>query len=148
MTPEQIEGLGPAFANYMQQFDLCCDYPQTFRLLGVYCHGLLSDLERKSAEPIALAFGVAVRTLQEFLPDHCWSLQQARDVLQAAGADASARGNSSGCAVAVPDRAILPEAEPSRTRIASTPGGGIATRDTTHPKSPQAKTNPKHIVAL
>jgi SRSO17 transposase len=82
MTPEQIEGLGPAFANYLQQFDLCCDYPQTFRLLGVYCKGLLSDLARKSAEPIALASGVAVRTLQEFLRDHLWSHQQARDVLR------------------------------------------------------------------
>jgi SRSO17 transposase len=82
MTPEQIEGLGPAFTNYLQQFDLCCDYPQTFRLLGVYCRGLLSDLDRKSAEPIALAAGVAVRTLQEFLRDHLWSFQQAQDVLR------------------------------------------------------------------
>ena len=82
MTTEQIEDLGPAFTNYLQQFDLCCDYPQTFRLLGVYCHGLLSDLERKSAEPIALASGVAVRTLQESLRDHLWSFQQAQDVLR------------------------------------------------------------------
>src|SRR5215207_8254687 len=82
MTPEQIQALGPAFDNYLQQFDLCCDYPQTFRLLGVYCHGLLSDLQRKSAEPIALASGVAVRTFQEFLRDHRWSFQQAQDVLR------------------------------------------------------------------
>ncbi|MGL4550302.1 MAG: IS701 family transposase [Gemmataceae bacterium] len=66
----------------MQQFDLCCDYPQTFRLLEVYCRGLLSDLGRKSAEPIALAAGVAVRTLQEFLKDHRWSFSQARDLLR------------------------------------------------------------------
>lgn len=82
MTSEQIQALGPAFANYLQPYDLCCDYPQTFRLLGVYCHGLLSDLDRKSAEPIALAGGVAVRTLQEFLKDHRWSFLQAKQILQ------------------------------------------------------------------
>src|SRR5207249_4350737 len=82
MTPEQIEALGPAFADYLQQFLFCCDYTQTFALLGVYCRGLLSDLPRKSAEPIALAAGVAVRTLQEFLKDHGWSFTQVRALLQ------------------------------------------------------------------
>jgi SRSO17 transposase len=82
MTPEQIEELGPAFADYLEQFLFCCDYTQTFDLLGVYCRGLLSDLERKTCEPIALAAGVAVRTLQEFLKDHHWSFAQARDTLQ------------------------------------------------------------------
>jgi SRSO17 transposase len=82
MTPEQIEELGPAFADYLQQFLFCCDYTQTFHLLGVYCRGLLSDLPRKSAEPIALASGTAVRTLQEFLKDHAWSSRQVRDTLQ------------------------------------------------------------------
>ena len=82
MTPEQIEGLGPAFADYLEQFLFCCDYTQTFDLLGVYCRGLLSDLGRKTCEPIALAAGVAVRTLQEFLRDHHWSFAQVRDLLQ------------------------------------------------------------------
>ena len=40
--------------------------------LHTYCRGLLSDLKRKSVEPIALASGCAVRTLQEFLRDHQW----------------------------------------------------------------------------
>jgi SRSO17 transposase len=82
MTPEQIEQLGPAFADYLRQFLFCCDYTQTFDLLGLYCRGLLSDLPRKSAEPIALAGGTAVRTLQEFLKDHAWSFRQARTTLQ------------------------------------------------------------------
>src|SRR6478672_9202413 len=82
MTPEQIEQLGPAFANYLQQFLFCCDYTQTFDLLGVYCRGLLSDLDRKTCEPIALAAGVAVRTLQEFLRDWRWSFADVRDTLQ------------------------------------------------------------------
>ena len=82
MTPEQIMELGPAFTSYLQQFQFCCDYTQTFDLLGVYCRGLLSDLARKSAEPIGLAAGRAVRTMQEFLKDHAWSFAQARDTLQ------------------------------------------------------------------
>src|SRR5438128_4959347 len=82
MTPEQIEALGPAFAAYLRQFLFCCDYTQTFDLLGVYCRGLLSDLDRKTCEPIALAAGVAVRTLQEFLRDHRWSFAEARTQLQ------------------------------------------------------------------
>ena len=81
MTPKQIEALGPAFADYLQPFLFCCGYTQTFDLLGVYCRGLLSDLPRKSCEPLALYAGVAVRTLQEFLRDHVWSFAQVRDLL-------------------------------------------------------------------
>src|SRR5262249_666028 len=33
-------------------------------------------------EPIALASGTALRTLQEFLKDHAWSYRQARTTLQ------------------------------------------------------------------
>jgi SRSO17 transposase len=82
MTPEQIEALGPAFADYLRPYLYCCDYTQTFDLLGIYCRGLLSNLERKTCEPIALAAGVAVRTLQEFLKDHLWSFAQVRELLQ------------------------------------------------------------------
>src|SRR5262245_16733115 len=82
MTPEPIEELGPAFADYLQQFPFCCDSTRTFDLLGVYCRGLLSDLQRKTCEPIAHAAGVAVRTLQEFLKDHRWSFDRARTTLQ------------------------------------------------------------------
>src|SRR5262249_1719513 len=67
---------------YLQQFLFCCAYTQTFHLLEVYCRGLLSNLPRKSVEPIALFSGTAVRTLQEFLKDHDWSYPQARHILQ------------------------------------------------------------------
>jgi SRSO17 transposase len=82
MTPEQSEELAPAFANYLRQFLFCCGHTATFDHLGTYCRGLLSDLPRKSVEPIALASGTAVRTLQEFLKDHAWDHGQARDILQ------------------------------------------------------------------
>jgi SRSO17 transposase len=82
LTAEQIEALGPTLADYLRQYLFCCGYTQTFELLGVYCRGLLSDLPRKTCEPIALFAGVPVRTLQEFLKDHQWSFAQARDTLQ------------------------------------------------------------------
>src|SRR5947209_3439708 len=81
MTPEQIQQLGAAFADYLEPFADCCDNPESFHRLGVYCRGLLSDLPRKRAEPIALYAGTAVRTLQEFLKDHCWSFGLARGTL-------------------------------------------------------------------
>src|ERR1044072_4253593 len=82
MTPEQIEELGPAFADYLQPFLFCCGYTQTFDLMGVYCRGLLTDLPRKTCEQLALFAGVAMRTLQEFLKDHQRSFSGARDPLQ------------------------------------------------------------------
>jgi SRSO17 transposase len=82
MTPAQIAALTPAFTAYLQMFFFCCDYVATFYLLTVYCRGLLSDLKRKTCEPIALEAGIAVRTLQEFLKDHVWSFQQTRSTHQ------------------------------------------------------------------
>src|SRR5712691_8600267 len=82
MTTEQIEALGPAFADYLSPLLFCCGYTQTFDLLGVYCRGLLSDLKRKTCEPIACYAGIAVRTLQEFLRDYVWSFTEVREHLQ------------------------------------------------------------------
>jgi SRSO17 transposase len=82
MTEQQIKALGPALADFLDQFLFCCGYTQTFAHLGAYCRGLLSNLERKTAEPIALAAGIPVRTLQEFLKDHDWDQDNARDLLQ------------------------------------------------------------------
>ena len=82
MTPEQIEGLAPALGQFLNRFLFCCGDTRTFDHLGTYCRGLLSDLPRKSAEPIALAGGVAVRTLQEFLRDHVWDQDRVRSLLQ------------------------------------------------------------------
>jgi SRSO17 transposase len=72
MTEDQIAGLGPAFTEYLGGFRKCFPRLPTFKHLGTYCRGLISDLPRKSVEPIALAAGTAVRTLQEFLTHHTW----------------------------------------------------------------------------
>jgi SRSO17 transposase len=78
MTEHQLRALGPALANYLDRFLFCCGYTQTFAHLGTYVRGLLSDLPRKSVEPIALKAGTPVRTLQEFLRDHDWDADRVR----------------------------------------------------------------------
>jgi SRSO17 transposase len=82
MTPDQMMALGTAFAGFLRFFEICVEYRPTAVHLHAYCRGLLSDLPRKSIEPIALACGTAVRTLQEFLRDHVWDHFRMRDLLQ------------------------------------------------------------------
>ena len=72
MTQDQIAGLAPALVEFLGGFRRCFARLPTFKHLRTYCRGLLSDLPRKSIEPIALASGAAVRTLQEFIADHAW----------------------------------------------------------------------------
>src|SRR6266702_19200 len=82
MTEQQLEALRPALDDFLQPYLFCCGYTQSFAHLHTYCKGLLSDLKRKTVEPIALASGCAVRTLQEFLRDHQWQHAQVREQLQ------------------------------------------------------------------
>src|SRR5262249_9751422 len=72
MTEQEIAGLGPAFANYLGRYRACFLQKRTAAHFDTYCRGLLSDLPRKSVEPIALEAGTAVRTLQEFLVTARW----------------------------------------------------------------------------
>jgi SRSO17 transposase len=90
MTEQEITGLGPAFAAYLRRFRGCFRQDRTAQHFDTYCRGLLSDLPRKSVEPIALAAGTAVRTLQEFLVTARWDHGQARATLQRHLADALA----------------------------------------------------------
>jgi SRSO17 transposase len=83
VTEEELDGLGAALDDYLRPYLYCCSYTQTFGHMRSYCRGLLSELKRKSVEPIALAAGCAVRTLQEFLRDHRWEHPQVLGQLQA-----------------------------------------------------------------
>jgi SRSO17 transposase len=82
MTEQDITDLGPAFAAYLGRYRACFGQKRTAAHFDTYCRGLLSDLPRKSVEPIALATGTAVRTLQEFLVTARWDHDRARDTLQ------------------------------------------------------------------
>jgi SRSO17 transposase len=90
MTEQEIARLGPAFAAYLNHYRSCFRQRRTAAHFDTYCRGLLSDLPRKSVEPIALEAGTAVRTLQEFLVTARWDHEQARDLLQQRVAAAAA----------------------------------------------------------
>lgn len=82
MTPQEIARLGPALAAELSRYRGCFLQKRSAAHFDTYCRGLLSDLPRKSIEPIALEAGTAVRTLQEFLATTLWQHLGARDLLQ------------------------------------------------------------------
>jgi SRSO17 transposase len=82
MTEQEIAGLGPAFARYLGRFRTCFGQQRIAAHFDTFCRGLLSDLPRKSVEPIALEAGTAVRTLQEFLVTARWDHDDARATVQ------------------------------------------------------------------
>jgi SRSO17 transposase len=76
MTPEQIASLQPALAEFLRPLAAYFPRRKTFGYLRTYLSGLLSDLERKSIEPMALRAEVSVRTLQEFLSQFVWDQER------------------------------------------------------------------------
>jgi len=82
MTADQIRSLQPELAALLAFFRPCFKRTASFGHWQRYIVGLITDLKRKSIEPIALAAGVAVRTLQEFLADFAWDHQRADTILR------------------------------------------------------------------
>ena len=82
MTADQIRSLQPALAALLGVFRPCFKRTASFGHWERYIVGLITDLKRKSIEPIALAAGVAVRTLQEFLADFAWDHRRADTLLR------------------------------------------------------------------
>jgi len=82
MDADQIRRLKPELTRYLHDFDDCFARRDTRAHLPTYVEGQLSELPAKSCEPIALAAGVAPRTLQEFLAQHRWDEDALRRRLQ------------------------------------------------------------------
>jgi SRSO17 transposase len=70
MDAHKIAALEPELASFLGRFDPRFARSDTRAHLPIYVSGQLSDLERKSVEPIALQTGLAPRTSQEFLSQH------------------------------------------------------------------------------
>ena len=81
---------------FLAEFDDCIKTVNSRQHLRTYTGGQLSDLERKSVEPIALEAGVPPRSLQEFLAIHRWEEDRVRlrvqDVVKRDHADDNAIG--------------------------------------------------------
>jgi SRSO17 transposase len=83
MDAQQIRRLKPKLDRYLKRFADGFVRKDTHGHFPVYVQGQLSDLHRKSVEPIAKQAGVPVRTLPEFLSLLKWDEERMRDRLQA-----------------------------------------------------------------
>lgn len=82
MDAGEIRRLKPKLNKFLRQFSDCFGRKDTRGHLSTYVEGQLSKLDRKSVEPIALAAGMAPRTLQQFLNFLEWDQDQLIDTLQ------------------------------------------------------------------
>jgi SRSO17 transposase len=82
MDARTILRIKPALTQYLHDFDGCMGRVTNRRHLRTYVAGQLSDLQRKSIEPIADAAGQPPRTLQQFLGLLQWDEEAVRDRLQ------------------------------------------------------------------
>lgn len=72
MSLQDIASLGRLLAQFLALFASCFHGVKGQKLLAAYVRGLLSDLQRKNVEAIALRQQVAPRTLQRFLESIRW----------------------------------------------------------------------------
>lgn len=82
MDAGQIRALEPWLREDVGRFADCFPRRDTRAHFPRYVQGQLSDLQRKSVEPMALKMDVPVRTLQEFLSQHKGDQDKMRDRLQ------------------------------------------------------------------
>ncbi len=82
MSVKDIKELGRMLARFLSFFACCFARSAGQRLLSVYVRGLLSDVQRKNVEAIALDQNVAPRTLQRFLESIVWDEEMLRDRCQ------------------------------------------------------------------
>ena len=82
MDARQIKQLEPMLNKYLRQFDDCFGRIEPTKSLKAYVTGQLSDLQRKSIEPMADAAGLPPRDLQQFLSLHKWDETRMLDTLE------------------------------------------------------------------
>lgn len=82
MDAKVIKKMGRKLRNFITEFDDCFSRREPREHLRTYIAGQLSDLPRKSVEPIALAAGVPPRTLQRFFSNVLWDHERLRDKTQ------------------------------------------------------------------
>jgi SRSO17 transposase len=82
MDADTVLRIKPALTQYLHEFDGCFGRVTARQHLDTYVQGQLSDLLRKSVEPMADAAGVPPRNLQEFLSLYRWDESAMRDKVQ------------------------------------------------------------------
>ena len=99
MDAKEIRGLKRRLNQFLNAFADCFARKDTRMHLTTYVSSPLSDLQRKSIEPMALAARMPPRTLQDFLSVLSWNHQAVRD----RGADVLCRDHVHPHAVGVID---------------------------------------------
>ena len=97
MRTKDIAKLGKTLAQFLAIFADCFARPAGRALLHVYVRGLLSNVQRKNMEAMALDQNVAPRTLQRFLESIVWDEQLLRDRCQQLVATQHASPEAAGC---------------------------------------------------
>ena len=82
MDVAEIRCVGRGLGAYLAKFSDCFGRCDTESYLAVYVKGQNSDLQRKSAEPIALRAGIVPRSLQVFLGSASWDEERMIDRVQ------------------------------------------------------------------
>ena len=82
MEVKIVKAMGRKLKKFLSQFDDCFGRSEPRANLETIAQGQLSNLERKSLEPIALAAGVAPRTLQDFVASGHWDHERMCDKTQ------------------------------------------------------------------
>lgn len=99
MDAKEIRRLRPKLVRFLDGFADCFARKDTREHLGTYVEGQLSNLERKTAEPIALHADVAPRSLQNFLSVLTWNHEAMRDGM----AEIVVRDHAHACTVGIID---------------------------------------------
>jgi SRSO17 transposase len=93
----QIASLGKELACFLWIFRSQFRSKAGFALLRIYVQGLMSELQRKNVEAIALEYGKSPRTLQRFLETVKWNETGVRDECQRLIAREHAHAEAFGC---------------------------------------------------
>ena len=83
ITEGMVRGLGDVLDNFLLPFHAAIVYAGQEKHIGAFARGFLSDLQYKSAEPIALRYGVSVRGTQRFLTTAKWDTRKMETIYRA-----------------------------------------------------------------
>jgi SRSO17 transposase len=82
MTTDQVQAIGPALTAFLRPFDRFFESLETVQHFRNYTRGLLTDLPRKTAEPLAKFAGTPPRNTQQFLKACLWDHEGLVDGVQ------------------------------------------------------------------
>ena len=97
MSVKQIAGLGGKLSRFLYRFRDCFARPAGRALLLAYVLGLMSVVQRKNVEAMALDQNIAPRTLQRLLDSIAWDHHKLRDRCQRIVAEEHAHPEAIGC---------------------------------------------------